>query len=96
MDESKLTAAEETALAAIIVGELHAAPDPLQELSDAVGIQRTVNTRELAEVLGVTTRRVEALAAEGWIECDGSSTPRRLRFPLLRAVQQYCAYLRGT
>ena len=94
MDESTLTAAEEEALAAIIVDELHAAPDPLQELSAALGIRREASARELSEVLGITTRRVEALAAEGWIESSEISTSRRLRFPLLRAVQQYVSYLR--
>ena len=94
MDESALTAAEEKALAAILIEELHATPDPLQELADFLGIRREVTARELAEVLGITARRVEALAAVGWIESAESSTPRRLRFPLLHAVHQYCAYLR--
>ena len=57
---------------------------------------RDCTTRELAEVLGITPRRVESLAAAGWIETSPSSTPRRLRFPLLCAVKQYIDYLRGS
>lgn len=95
MDESVgLTSAEETALAAIIAEELSSAPDLLRELSATLGIRREVSARELSEALGITTRRVEALAAEGWIESSETSTSRRLRFPLLRAVQQYVSYLR--
>ena len=92
MDESTLI---EAGLAAAIIEQLRAMPDPLEELTAALGISRDATSRELAEVLGITPRRVEALAAEGWLEPSPSSTPRRLRFPLLRAVREYVDYLRN-
>ena len=92
MDESTLIEAE---LAVTIIEQLRAMPDPLEELTAALGISRNATSRELAEVLGITPRRVAALAAEGWLETSSNSTPRRLRFPLLRAVRDYVDYLRN-
>lgn len=95
-DHAAMTAEAEAELAAMLIEQLQSMPDPLRDLSAALGISRDCTTRELAEVLGITPRRVESLAAAGWIETSPSSTPRRLRFPLLCAVKQYIDYLRGS
>ncbi len=98
MDEEQtaMTAEAEAELAAMLIEQLQSMPDPLQDLSAALGISRDCTTRELAEVLGITPRRVESLAAAGWIGTSPSSTSRRLRFPLLHAVREYIDYLRGS
>lgn len=95
-DHAAMTAEAEAELAAMLIEQLQSMPDPLRDLSAALGISRDCTTRELAEVLGITPRHVESLAAAGWIETSPSSTPRRLRFPLLCAVKQYIDYLRGS
>ncbi len=95
-DHAAMTAEAESELAAMLIEQLQSMPDPLRDLSAALGISRDCTTRELAEVLGITPRRVESLAAAGWIETSPSSTPRRLRFQLLCAVKQYIDYLRGS
>ena len=96
MDEIvDLTATEEAALGALIAEELRATPDQLQELSADLGIRREVSTRELAEVLGITARRVEQLAADGWIPSSPRQDRRGLSFDLLEAVRSYVDFLRG-
>lgn len=98
MDEegAALASKGEAELAAMLIAQLQSAPDPLQELTATLGISRDCTTRELAEVLGITPRRIESLAAAGWIGTSPSSTSRRLRFPLLHAVREYIDYLRGS
>lgn len=93
-DVVKLNAEEIDALEAQLIEAVAAMPDELEVLSKRLGL-RAVTTGELALVLGLTDRRVEQLAADGWLPSRPRQDRRGLSFDLLRAVQAYVDFLRG-
>ena len=83
----------EEALQAIFSGlDVVMPPDPLEELTEALGL-RDVTTAELAAVLGITDRRIYQLWMAGDIP-EPRKEGKRYYFPLLASVQGYIRFLK--
>lgn len=67
-------------------------PDPMDTLTEALGL-REVTTEELADVLGVTDRRIAQLWKEDIIP-HPRREGKRYYFPLLHSVQGYIRFLK--
>lgn len=71
---------------------IEAMPEPFEELTRKLGL-REVSTAELAEVLGLSDRRIAQLWRAGIIP-EPSFTGRKCWFPLLASVNAYVDFLR--
>lgn len=67
-------------------------PEPFSELTAALNL-REVTTAELAEVLGLTDRRISQLW-QSWIIPEPRQEGQRYLFPLLASVHDYITFLR--
>lgn len=71
---------------------IEAMPKPFEALTQELGL-REVSTAELAEVLGLSDRRIAQLWRAGIIP-EPSFTGRKCWFPLLASVNAYIDFLR--
>lgn len=94
MDEKQVTEAELAEIfASLDLSELAGVKDPVDELTDALGL-RKVSTEELALVLGITDRRISQLWKAGQIP-EPARDGNKHYFDLLQSVQGYIEFLRS-